>query len=110
LRSWIDTYIPRDAEREIFVPCEAVLKQAHFLTAEEAVGVGRIGELLWRRSREDAIRLRPVFCHRVALEALACSTTFFSLLTPNLSRSLTSARLSNYQRKFTPTKSKVFKN
>ena len=39
-------YIPRDAEREIFVPCEAVLKQAHFLTAEEAIGVGRIGEFV----------------------------------------------------------------
>jgi hypothetical protein len=46
LRSWIDTYIPRDAEPEIFVPCEAFLKQAHFLTAEEAIGVGRIGEFV----------------------------------------------------------------
>jgi hypothetical protein len=46
LRSQIDTYISRDAEREILSPCEAVVKQAHFLTAEQAIGVGRIGEFV----------------------------------------------------------------
>src|SRR5205809_2409498 len=34
---------------------------------------------MWRRRREDAFPLRPVFCHRVSLEALACWTTCFSL-------------------------------
>ena len=79
LRSWIDTYIPRDAEHEIFVPLRSRSEASPFSDRRRSRRRRPDRRICVTTAPRGRHTVKTAFFHRLSLEALACWTTLFNI-------------------------------